>query len=266
MRGIHIAAIGFLVVGGAACAARADLTPVSQNRSVKSTVSGTYTDVFGVSQSPSPDQMQSATDYSPFVGAVTSGFGVPLNVVGSDVSDATQTSQLGSTIITASGGANASSARFASVMTPVFRYNYTATADSSFQYTFSVSTPTPILLGGSIQTTTTENFAANGVASITLSMVGGPIIASVSAPTGGPNTRPPSPYVAGLSATDTLQPGTYVLSAHASAAPFLVAPTGDYESQGGSFQLNLQAVPESTCALIVLAGILLKRRRANYGA
>src|SRR5690348_4085900 len=127
MRGLCVAAVGFAVLGSIIRSASGDFTPVSQSRSVKATVSGIYIDANGVAHPPMADQTQSAPDDSPFNGAVTNGFGFSPGVIGGDVSDASQTSQIGSTLVTATGAARAQAAEYTPVLPRPFQYDYGGT-------------------------------------------------------------------------------------------------------------------------------------------
>jgi hypothetical protein len=244
--GVVVAAFALTVT-----AVRADLVPEGQARSVKSTVE-------------SVEQMQSSGDDSPFNASVASVFSAPYVLPNTQVSTANQSSLLGASSITGSGDASATSERHHYIMDPTLDYSYHATADSSFQYTFSVAAPIQVSLTGMIHATTTESFAFyDAVAMISLSSLNGPALATVSAPMlGQPVT---SPYDARITFTGTLSPGDYVLAARASAAPAFVGISNGIESehQEGSFQFTLEQVPEPACALLGFAFLLPRRRRTT---
>lgn len=252
-----------IALPGAGVAARADFVPVSQSRLVKSTVTGTYTDALGVNYSPSSPAMQSAPDFSSFTGAVVSGFGLDPAVVGSDVSDANQTAQLGATIITASGIAHSSAARYTSVLSAPFRYDYNGTAESSFRYTFSISSPTTVSLVGAIHGDSSTPFDGSMAAMISLAAENGPVLASLSIPM---MPEPLYNFDAPLSFAGTLPEGNYVLAADTHVASFVAAPpfAGDNEFKHGSFQFTFRQVPEpgmAGLALIWVFAVALRGRR-----
>ena len=241
--------------------ARADLTPSSQDRSVGSAVSGSYIDAQGTNYPPPPNQSQSAGDFSAFDATVSSGFAVPTGAVGSNVSSASQNSQIAPTIVTATADATATCARFSSATTPL-RYNYTSNAGSTFSYVFTVSQPAQVSLSGTIHTDTTEDFAENAIVNVSLNTSGGNALAYFASPSVGPGPVPPQ-YDAPVAFTGTLSPGTYSIFATASASPFFV-PGVDSERQHASFQIKLEQIPEPSStafgALAVVATIRMRGR------
>lgn len=256
--GAVVLAVAFTLSG-----ARAELAPVSQDRSIRSTVSGTYVDGQGTSQPPSPDQLRQAGDFSPFNAAVLSGFGVQMGVVGSDVGSADQSSQIGPTMIVAGGDATATTARFQSD-TALLQYNYAAIAGCTFDYIFTVAGATPVMLSGTIHTDTTEDFAENAIVTVSLSSSNGQTIARFASPSVVSAPVPPQ-YDAPVAFTGTLAPGRYGILAQASASPYLV-PGVDSESQHASFQIKLEQVPEpaaTSFATLALIGAVMRRRRTT---
>lgn len=254
-RGAVVLALAFTI-----SSARADLAPISQDRSIRSTVSGSYIDAQGTSYPPPTDQTQAAGDFSPFNAAVSSGFGVPMGQVGSDVSSANQNSQIGPRIVIAGADAAATAARFHSDTT-LLQYNYTATAGSTFSYVFTVGQATPVMLSGTIHTDTTEDFAENASVTVSLNSSSG-VIAYFASPSVITSPVPPQ-YDAPIAFTGTLLPGRYSLFATASASPFFV-PGVDAERQHASFQIKLEQLPEPACpplAALVLIGAVTMRRR-----
>lgn len=252
-----------VVLAFTVCAALADLTPVSQDRTIRSTVSGTYVDASGTNYPPPSDQSQAAGDFSAFDASVSSGFGVPAGAVGGNVSGASQNSQIGPTIITAAADAAATDGRFSSATTP-FHYNYTSTAGSTFSYVFRVSQPTQVMLSGTIHTDTTEPSAENAIVNVSLNTSGGTPLAYFASPSVGPGPVPPQ-YDAPIAFTGTLSPGTYSIFATASASPFFV-PGVDSERHHASFQIKLEQIPEpASAALAALAGLgaVMMRRHST---
>lgn len=253
---------GLLALALTVSAAWADLTPVSQDRTVRSTVSGSYVDAQGTNHPPPPDQMQQATGFSPFDASVSSSFAVPMGDIGSDVSSASQSSQIGPTVITASADATATDARLQSATTPL-RYNYTSTGGSTFSYVFSVSQATRVLLSGTIHTDTTEDFAENAIANVSLNTSSGATLAYFASPSVVSAPVPPQ-YDAPVTFSGTLQPGTYSIFATVSASPYFVSGV-DSERQHASFQIRLEQVPEPTCmpfaALALIGGALVRQAR-----
>ena len=244
-------------------AARADLTPVSQDRSIESAVSGSYVDGQGTNHPPSAGQSQQAGDFSQFNATVSSGFGVPTGAIGSNVSGAYQNSQLGPKIIVATADATATTARFSD--TTLLHYNYTSTAGSTFSYVFRVSEATPVVLSGAIHTDTTEDFAENAIVVVSLNNAAtGVAIAYFASPSVGPGSVPPV-YDAPVAFAGTLMPGTYSIFATASASPFFV-PGVDSERQQASFQIKFEQVPEPAWipfAFLAAIGAVTMRRRST---
>ena len=247
----------------AACAARADLTPVSQDRTIRATVAGSYVDAQGTNLAPPADRSQAAGDLSPFNATVTNGFAVPAGTVGSDVSDASQNSQIGPTVITASADAAATDARFHSDTRPL-QYSFTGTAGSTFSFVFRVSQPTPVSLTGMIHTDTTEASAENAIVNVSLNTSSGTALTYFASPSVGPGPVP-SQYDAPIAFSGTLPPGEYSIFATASASPFFV-PGIDSERHHASFQIKLEQVPEPAgLAGLAVIGAMMMRRRSTRG-